>query len=141
LEVCATVSENPAVAAAIELCEGFRARDWDRVVASLGDEISFAVRGGSPLAGQYEGADAVVGLMRRMVDLSGDTLRFAAGPDSYDVLVSDAHVAVLVPFSAERDGRALEFSYQIWQFHAGPRLGGYGGLYVADQAAFDAFWT
>jgi hypothetical protein len=126
--------------AALVFCDAFVERDWERMSSVLGDDLVFGVGGTSPYAGEHRGIAGVVSLLRRMVDDSGGTFRFAMD-DGHDVLVSDAHVAVLAPFAAERPGRALEHSYQIWQFHNAPRLGGYGGLYVADQAGFDAFWS
>lgn len=132
-------TDHPAVAAARRLCEGFTARDWSMVDSALDEEIYFAVGGSSPLAGEHKGRDAVVALIRRMVELSDDTLHFVR-PDVYDILVSQVHAAILVPFVGERNGRKLD-SYQMWQFHSGERLGGYGGIYLVDQAGFDAFWS
>lgn len=135
------MTDNPTVKAAIQFCDAFTARDWDRAAAALNDDINFTVGGTSPLAGEYTSVADVIGLLQQMVELSGDTLCFSAGADSYDILTSDVHVAILVPFSAQRGDRSLDYSYQIWQFHAGPAIGGYGGIYAADQQAFDAFWS
>ena len=134
-------THGAGAAAARQLCDAFVARDWERVRSAIGDGIVFGVGGSSPFAGVYEGRDAFVGLVQRMVEESLDTLRFSAGADSYDVLNSDAHIAILVPFSAEREGRTLDYSYQVWQFHNSDQLDGYSGIYVADQAAFDDFWS
>lgn len=129
------------VRAAREFCRAFTARDWDRMTACLDAHLVFGVSGASPLAGLYESPETLVGLVKTMVDRSDGTLRFSSGPENYDILSSDVHVALLVPFSAEHAGRSLESSYQIWQFHGGEQIGGYGGLYVWDQAGFDSFWS
>ena len=135
-------SGQPGYAAAVALCEGFNARDWDRLRATLHPDIEFSVGGTSPLAGEYVGPDEVAALFRRMVDISGNTLRFAPTPDDYDILLSRVHVAVLGAFHAEReDGRRLEYCYQFWFFHIGDENLGMGGLtLMSDQRDFDNFF-
>ena len=129
----------PAAVAARQFCEAFTARDWDLVASTIDEDIHFGVAGTSPLAGEYETRDAFVGLVKRMVELSDDTFHFSR-PDAFDVLVSRVHVAILAPFVAKRGDRTLN-SYEIWQFHTGERLNGYGSIYPFDLTAFDAFWS
>lgn len=49
------------------------------------------VPGGSGLAGQYQGGDAILGLLRRMVELTNATLRFG----NTEVLIADDQTVVL----------------------------------------------
>ena len=139
-EYLALWPDSKAVACAVELCNAFSDRDWDRVRACVGDDLHFSVGGSNALAGMYEGPDAFVALLRRMVEMTDGTYRLSNGRDSYDILLSPYHIAILAPFVGERSGRVLEQSIQIWQFHAGDRLESYSGLYLADQTVFDAFW-
>jgi ketosteroid isomerase-like protein len=134
---------QPGYAAAVALCEGFNARDWERVRAVLHADIEFSVAGVSAIAGEYVGPDQVAALFQRMVDISGNTLRFAPNADDYDILLSRVHVAVLGAFHAERDdGRRLEYCYQLWFFHIGDDNLGMGGITVmGDQADFDSFFS
>lgn len=133
--------DNPAVAAAVDLCEGFTARDWKRVRRAFDEDIVFSVPGTNAIAGEYKGIDTCIGLLEKMVEMTGGTLRFVPKPESYDILLSPYHLAVLVPFAAERDERKLEFSYQVWQFGAHGKLGSFSSIYVADPVAFDKFWA
>src|SRR5687768_7761334 len=74
--------------------------------ACLSDAALFAISGRSALAGTYEGPDAVVALFRRIRELSGGTFR-PSDPNSYDVLESEYHCALIDRWLAERDDRML----------------------------------
>lgn len=94
------------------------------------------VPGRSGFAGQYEGEEAILGLLRRMVELTDATLRFR----TTDELIADGHTVVLcgrligarrakqldthaLQILALRDGKVRD----IWIFHQ-------------DQDDVDDFW-
>ena len=102
------------------------------------DEASLLqVPGRSGLAGQYQGGEAILGLPRRMAELTDGTLRF----NPSRVLTADDHtIVVLGRASAARQGRRLDADEvhvlslrdgkvrEIWVYHQ-------------HQDHVDAFWT
>ena len=136
-------SGQPGYAPAVALCEGFNARDWDRVRATFHPDIEFSVGGKSPLAGDYVGPEQVTALFQRMVEIAAGTLRFAPKSEDFDILLSRVHIAILGAFHAERDdGRRLEYCYQFWWFHIGDNNLGMGGItLMSDHADFDNFFS
>lgn len=106
------------------------------IAASLDDAVVLHVPGGSGLSGEYQGAEAVLGLCIRMDRLTAGTMRFAPsgmlneGDDAVVVegRVSGTHQNVQLDARAVhvfsiRGGRIAE----IWLFNE-------------DQQRVDAFW-
>src|SRR5664280_1549542 len=92
--------------------------------------------GRSPLAGDYEGVDAVLGFFGKLIELSGGTFQVQL----HDVMANDMHVASLHTNRAERNGRRLDLrvvlishvrdgkSVEVWNF-------------FEDQYAAAEFWS
>jgi len=60
--------------------------------------------GKNQTAGDYRGADAVIGLFGKLFQLTDGTFRV----ELHDVLASEDHVVVLARVEAQRGGRSLE---------------------------------
>ena len=72
--------------------------------------------GRNPLAGDYEGIDAVFAFFGRSAQLTHGTLRLSID----DVLADDRRVVAFVAVHAEREGRVLDDrSLQVFEFQDG----------------------
>jgi len=69
-------------------------------------DIVWHIAGTGPLAGDYEGAAQVMGLLGKIAELSGGTVR----PELHDVLASTDHTVALTTIRAERAGRQLQLN-------------------------------
>jgi ketosteroid isomerase-like protein len=78
--------------------------DLDALRGQLADDIKWHVHGVGPLAGDYEGVTAVMGLLGKIVALSGGSARL----ELHDVLNSADHTVSLVTISAERNGKQFQ---------------------------------
>jgi ketosteroid isomerase-like protein len=95
------------------------------------------IPGRSGLAGQYQGREAILGLLRRMTELTEATLRFAPAR----TLTADDQMIVLYGrSSASRQAKRLdtETAYVAWL-----RDGRVREIWIAhrDQAQFDNLWS
>ncbi len=87
-----------------ELYDARARRDWDAVRALLGDEVVWHEPGDEDYSGDHRGREAVVGLLEKLVAVTGGT--FVLAPEAF--LSSAEHSAVLVRWWAEREGRRSE---------------------------------
>ena len=99
--------------------------DLDALRQTWNPNIVWHVAGRSPLAGDYEGVDAVLGFFGKLIELSGGTFQVQL----HDVMANDMHVASLhtnrvVLISHVRDGKSVE----VWNF-------------FEDQYAAAEFWS
>jgi ketosteroid isomerase-like protein len=79
-------------------------RDWNAVSSFFADQIGWHEPGEEDHSGDHLGREAVVALLQRLVAVTGGT--FQLKPEAF--LNSIDHSAVLVRWSAERDGRRSE---------------------------------
>jgi hypothetical protein len=63
------------------LCRALGGRDVGPLTAMLGDASVLRVPGLSGLAGDYQGREAIIGLLRHMAAATDGTLRFEVGCD------------------------------------------------------------
>jgi len=91
--------------------------------------IAWHLAGTGPLAGEYHGVAQVMGLLGKMSELSGGTIRH----ELHDVLASNDHTVVLATVSAHRAGKQLQDNVvhvihgsgdgqatEIWTTHSDP---------------------
>lgn len=69
----------------------------------LAENIVWHIAGTGPLAGDYQGIAAVMGVLGTISQLSGGTVR----AELHDVLVSTDHTVALASIRAERSGKQL----------------------------------
>jgi hypothetical protein len=119
--------------------DAFLSDDFETLAAALADEAFWSVGGGTLISGEYRGRAEVVGLFRRIKELSGGTFR-PLRSDSRNVLTSPFHVALLDLFLAERDGKALR-SHEAWvmELENGKVKAGFHYLESIDN--FVEFWS
>lgn len=128
--------ENTSERIAAAVSEAFA--DWDPsgVKATLSDAAFLHVGGGSGLSGNYQGPEAIGGLLDRMTDLTNATIRLTGlNRPTFD----GRRVVLEGRAEAIRSGRELstsvrlelliesEWVREIW-------------LDCADQSRFDDFW-
>jgi len=119
------------------LCAALAGKQVDAAEALLGVGSLLHVPGRSGLAGQYQGGEAILGLARRMADLTSGTLQFS----SSRVLTADDQAIVLFGrVNATRHGTRLDTDVvhvftlrngeirEIWILHE-------------NQDHVDEFWT
>jgi len=102
----------------------------------LSDDVRAHVPGESPVAGDYNGKDAVAGYLGTLIELSGGTLRF----EPHDVAVSEGHGVGLVKDLAERGERSLAMNnVHVWHVRDDALTEIW--VYPGDVRAWDTFWS
>ncbi len=99
-------------------------------------DIVWHVAGTGPLAGDYEGAAQVMGLLGKISALSGGTVR----PQLHDVLVSTDHTVALTTIRAERAGKQLQLNL-VHVIHADNGKATEIWTHSSDPAAAAEFWS
>jgi len=99
-------------------------------------DIVWHVAGTGPLAGDYEGAAQVMGLLGKISALSGGTVR----PQLHDVLVSTDHTVALTTIRAERAGKQLQLNL-VHVIHADNGKTTEIWTHSSDPAAAAEFWS
>jgi len=102
----------------------------------LADEVIWHIAGTGPLAGVYEGAEQVLGQLRKISDLAGGTVQ----PQVHDVLVSNDHTVVLVSISAERSGEQLQLNL-VHVIHAANGKATEVWTHSSDPGSAAQFWS
>jgi uncharacterized protein len=72
----------------------------------LDENVVWHIAGTGPLAGDYTGAAEVIGLISKISQLAGGTVR----PELHDVLVSQDHTVALATIRAQRAGKHLQLN-------------------------------
>jgi len=99
-------------------------------------DIVWHIAGTGPLAGDYAGAAQVMGLLGKIFELSGGTVR----PELHDVLVSNDHTVALTTIRAERAGKQLQLNL-VHVIHAENGKATEVWTHSADPAAAAEFWS
>jgi uncharacterized protein len=102
----------------------------------LTEDVEWHVPGGSAIAGDYSGIDAVLGYFARRRGLATTAFRMHPG----EILVGDHHVAVITEATASLRGR--EYSWRTLSLYRlqGGRISACW-LRPFDEAKFDAIWS
>ena len=116
--------------------EAFNTADVETLRQLFADTTVFHEPGRSPISGDYQGLDQVLGFFGALAERSGGTFRATL----HDVVANDEHAIALHSSDAERNGRTahsptvLVFDVQdgriaeTWSYHS-------------DQYEFDEFWA
>jgi len=99
-------------------------------------DIVWHIAGTGPLAGDYEGAAQVMGLLGKISALSGGTVR----PELHDVLAGSDHTVALTTIRAERAGRQLQLNL-VHVIHAENGKATEVWTHSSDPAAAAQFWS
>lgn len=100
------------------------------------ENIVWHVAGTGPLAGDYEGAAAVMRLLGQISELSGGTVQ----PALHDVLVSNDHTVALTTIRAERAGKQLQLNL-VHVIHAANGKATEIWTHSSDPAGAAKFWS
>jgi ketosteroid isomerase-like protein len=112
------------------------AGDVETLVGFFAPDAKAHVPGRSPVAGDYEGLEQVLGYIGKLGELSGGTLRF----DVHSLLADDTHGVALINDRAERGGRTLDVdNVHVWHLSDGKLREIW--IYPGDVYAWDEFWS
>jgi ketosteroid isomerase-like protein len=95
---------DPKERAIRDLYEARARQDWAAVGALFADEIGYHEPGEEDHSGDFRGREEVVGLLQKLTAVTDGT--FQLEPEAF--LNLDTHSAVLVRWSAEREGQRSE---------------------------------
>jgi uncharacterized protein len=116
--------------------EAFNNADVETLRQLFADTTIFHEPGRSPISGDYQGLDQVLGFFGTLVERSGGTFRATL----HDVVANDEHAIGLHSSDAERDGRAVH-SPTVLVFHIRDGKLAETWSHHYDQHDFDAFWA
>ena len=93
--------------------DDFAKGDIPAVLEAFDVSITWHVPGHSPLSGDYNGRDEVVGFFKRTMELGGGIFAI----EVHYVLAEEDLVVALVTVKAERNGRSAAFpEVHVWRF-------------------------
>jgi uncharacterized protein len=95
---------DPKERAIRDLYEARARQDWAAVSALFADEIGYHEPGEEDHSGDFRGREEVVGLLQKLIAVTDGT--FQLEPEAF--LNLDTHSAVLVRWSAKREGQRSE---------------------------------
>jgi ketosteroid isomerase-like protein len=131
------MNASPRDVMARRLYAALDGRDTRGLVAVVDDASLLHVAGTSGLAGDYQGREAIAGLLRHTAELAGGTVRYGAARSEID---TSGRTALAGRASATRRGRCLEAEVRL-----AVRVDGgvvrEAWLAFTDQAACDRFWS
>ena len=122
---------------ALALYDALDGRDTTAVAIVLDEASVLHVSGGSGLAGDYQGGEAIVGLLGRMADLTEGTLRHSTAHPA-----SEMHGAIVLRgrASGSRRGRFLDTDVEVTVTVRGGIVRE-AWVSCLDQAGCDDFWS
>lgn len=116
--------------------DAFNTADIEAMGDVLAEDVVWHEPGRSVLAGDYKGGDQVLGLLRRLHDLSGGT--FAV--ELIDLLVDAERVTAFQRLTGQRGAMTLDTVDVVdFEIHRG-RITEVT-VYQSDTYAFDEFWA
>lgn len=114
----------------------FSKGDFEAMLSSCSDKVTFQVPGKSQLAGKYDKSNFIQNFVMKQKELSGGTFQF----EIHDILASDRHAVILATDHLTRNGKAFEFrTVHVWRFDEGKPVAWYE--YPRDLYQYDSIWT
>jgi uncharacterized protein len=99
-------------------------------------DVVWHIAGTGPLAGDYQGAAQVMGLLGKISALCSGPVQ----PELHDILVSPDHTVALTTIRAERAGRQLQLNL-VHVIHAENGKATEVWTHSSDPAAAAEFWS
>jgi ketosteroid isomerase-like protein len=113
--------------------DAFRARDSEALAQLIADDVIWHVPGGTPLAGDIEGLEALFRWFERLHLVTKGTFMLR----EHDVLANDHHVVALSDMSSESNGLRVSVNVvSVMHFRDGRQLERW--FHPSDPAAWDA---
>ena len=130
------MAEHPHIQLVRDGYAAFARGDLDAIRAMFDPEIVWHIGGRSPVAGDYNGVDAVFGFFAKVFEWTGGTMR----NELHDVLASDDHVVALLTQTANHNGRELNARFAHIQHVVNGKVT--ESWYLPDDSyAVDEFWS
>jgi ketosteroid isomerase-like protein len=130
------MAEHPNVSLVKKGYEAFAKGDMATLTDVLGQDMVWHIAGNNPLAGEYQGRDAVFKMFAQLVELSGGTFR----NEPHDILANDEHAVALTRETASREGKQLDaLSVQVYHIRVGKVIEAWS--FEHDSPAYDEFWS
>ena len=130
------MAEHPNAALLRNGYAAFATGDMATLRELFADDIVWHVSGASPLAGDYNGREAVFAFFSRSTELSGGTLRI----ELHDVVANDEHAVALARETASRQGKRLN-AREAHVYHVRNGKVTEFWSFAEDQRAEDEFWS
>ena len=99
-------------------------------------DVKYHIPGKSPISGDYNGIEEVLGFFAKIFELTGGTFRV----ELHDVLANDEHAVALSPASGQRDGKSFQDN-GVLVFHIKEGKATEVWLHPTDQYASDEFFS
>lgn len=116
--------------------EAFGKGDIPAVLALFADDVVWHIPGRSPLAGDYNGAQEVLGFFGQLQERSGGSFRL----EMHDLLASDDHVVALINEVGHRGDKSINSpGVHVWHVSGGKVTEFWGAS--SDLYALDEFWA
>jgi ketosteroid isomerase-like protein len=116
--------------------DAFGKGDFDAVKDLFAADIKWHTPGRSPISGDLEGIDAVLGQFAKIAELSGGSFRL----EIHDMLANDEHGVAMVTATGDRGGKSFTDN-QVHVFHVKDgKVTEFWG-HAGDQYAADEFWS
>ncbi len=114
----------------------FAKQDFNAVISSCDEKMTFQIAGKSRLAGKFDRSNFATGFATKLIELSGGTFK----SEVHDILASDLHAAVLATNRLTREGKMIEMrTVHIWRFQNGKPIAWYE--YPRDLYQYDTVWA
>jgi hypothetical protein len=108
--------------------------DVNTLMGLLSEDIEYHISGRSPVSGDYSGKQEVLGLIGKLMELSGGTFSV----EVLDILANDEHGVTLTMERGQREGKTLENrAVHVWDMRDG-KCGTFRGY---NENAWDEFWS
>lgn len=132
----ASVAEHPNVERARRGFAAFATGDRAAIDDVLDDDAVWRIGGRSDLAGEYQGRDAILAMLRETAVRTGGTYR----AEFQYAVADDAHVVVVYRAAGQREGRAIDILQALIVRVDEARWAEVDAV-PSDQYAFDEFWS
>ena len=105
------MAEHPNAALLRKGHEAFAKGDMATLTEVIAQDTLWHVAGKGPLAGDYQGREAVFGFFKKLSELSGGTMKI----EDHDFLGTDDHAVALFKITASRAGFSNDLDVLIVQ--------------------------
>ena len=130
------MAEHPNAALLRKGHEAFSNGDMATLTEIIAENTLWHIAGKGPLAGDYQGREAVFGFFKKLGELAGGTFKIK----DHDFLGTDDHAVALFKMTAIRAGKTLDANFcEVVHWRNGQIVEDWGFAY--DQYAFDEFWS
>jgi len=129
-------TEHPNAKVVRRFYDAFAQGDMETVKSCFVHDALWHVPGRSPIAGDHQGADAIIRFLAKLKELSGGTFK----AELTDVVANDSHAVALQHATGTRDTKRLDVTAcQVMRIQDGRILEVRG--HYSDQYALDDFWS